>query len=175
MEPSFALSVESLSRTPDVLESTVLHRPEEWLDLRHASDVLSPREVVGHLAQGEIEDWIPRARIILEAGESQTFTPFDRYKFQEKSHATPIEELLAEFRRLRAANVDALMAMNLTEDDLDRRGVHPAHGPVTLRNLVHTWAAHDLYHLGQVYKSFSVFYLDKIGAWQGSLNLPHFN
>jgi hypothetical protein len=46
---------------------------------------------------------------------------------------------------------------------------------VTLRELIHTWAAHDLYHLGQIYKSFSMNFVEKIGAWQASLNLPHFN
>jgi hypothetical protein len=40
--------------------------------------------------------------------------------------------------------------LNLTPEDLRRRGRHPALGGVTLSQLLATWAAHDLTHLHQI-------------------------
>ena len=168
-------SVASLRRTPDNLDAIVRGRPESWLDSRHADDVLSPREVVGHFVQGEREDWIPRLEIILEHGESRAFTPFEVYAAQKESHKVPIDEMLTQFRTLRIQNLSRLTELDLTDEQLDLRGTHPALGAVTLAELMHTWAAHDLYHLGQIFKSFSVNFVGKIGAWQETLNLPQFN
>jgi uncharacterized damage-inducible protein DinB len=175
MDPAIAASVESLRLTPDVLEAALKNRPDDWLDAKHGEDTLSPRETVGHLVQGEIEDWMPRAKMILDVGESQPFTPFDPYAYLDYSRTTPMHVMLGRFRQLRAENVKALLALGLSEETLEKRGTHPRHGSVTLRELVHTWAAHDLYHLGQIYRAFATPYKDRIGPWQASLNIPDFN
>lgn len=175
MNPRILDPVASLRRTPDNLDAALRGRPESWLDSRHVDDVLSPREVVGHFIQGEKEDWIPRIEIVLEYGESRAFTPFEVYAAQAESHHVSVEEMLTQFRTLRIKNLAKLTELDLNDDQLDTRGTHPAHGAVTLEELIHTWAAHDLYHLGQIFKSFSMNFVGKIGVWQETLNLPHFN
>ena len=167
--------VASLRRTPDSLDAIIRGRPDAWLDSRHAADTLSPREALGHMVSGEKEDWIPRIERILEHGESVPFSPFDPYASKGQAQETPVEELLIAFRMLRTRNIERLTELNLTDEMLDKRGTHPVHGSVTMEQLICTWAAHDIYHLGQMHKDFAVNLVERIGPWQAMLNLPHFN
>ena len=50
--------------------------------------------------------------------------------------------------------------------DLDRRGVHPTFGEVTLGQLLATWVAHDLNHLGQIVKAMAKQYAHAVGPWR---------
>jgi hypothetical protein len=45
-------------------------------------------------------------------------------------------------------------------------GEHPELGPVTLRNLLATWVAHDLNHLGQIARVMAKQYRDAVGPWR---------
>ena len=54
---------------------------------------------------------------------------------------------------------------------LDRRGRHPDLGEVTLRQLVATWAVHDLDHLSQVYASLAASHDEAVGPWKASLGI----
>jgi hypothetical protein len=45
---------------------------------------------------------------------------------------------------VRAKNVATLWRWKLTDAQLALEGEHPAFGPVTLRQLLATWVAHDL-------------------------------
>ncbi|HLG16823.1 MAG TPA: hypothetical protein VJH03_20320 [Blastocatellia bacterium] len=71
-------AVEILSRTPATLTGLVGGLPADWVINDEGPDTWSPFDVVGHLIHGEETDRIPRARIILEHGESCAFDPFDR-------------------------------------------------------------------------------------------------
>ena len=53
--------------------------------------------------------------------------------------------------------------MRLADADLDRTGQHPAFGPVTLRQLLSTWVAHDLDHIVQVARVMARQYSDSVG------------
>ena len=92
----------------------------------------------------------------------------------DQTRAT-IDEMVEEFNALRKQTIEKLKAVNPTDEMLDSKGTHPVHGAVTLEQLIHTWAAHDIYHFGQIFKSFSMNFAGKVGPWQATLNLPHFN
>ena len=77
----------------------------------------------------------------------------------------PLEQRLDEFARLRGENLAELRALNLQPDDLERRGLHPALGPVTLGNLLATWAGHDLTHVHQLSRVMAYQYRDAVGPW----------
>ena len=112
-----------------------------------------------------------RARIILEYGETRAFKPFNREAMFEKSKSKSINELLDTFARLRADSLQQLDEMNLTPELLEKRGLHPELGPVTLSQLLATWVVHDLSHIGQIVRVMSKQYGDAVGPWKAYLPL----
>lgn len=170
MEPNLPEIVAVLARTPDTVRALLEDLPEAWLDTREGEGTFSPRDVVGHLIHGELTDWIPRARRILEHGESRAFEPFDRHGYQPPPGAS-ISDLLGEFAALRARSLASLREFNLTSDQLALKGTHPAFGPVTLGQLLATWAVHDLNHIDQIARVMSKRYDRAVGPWKEYLGI----
>src|SRR5204863_9490064 len=130
-----------------------------------------PFDVLGHLIHGERTDWIPRIRIILRAGESETFEPFDRFAQFEASKGKSLEELLNTFAESRSHNIEALNKMNITAEDLVRRGKHPELGTVRLEELIATWVVHDLDHVAQITRTMAKQYKEAVGPWEAYLSV----
>jgi len=164
-------AIAHLRRTPSVLEHLLGSMPDAWTRANYGPQTFSPFDVVGHLIHGERTDWMPRLRMILEHGEAQPFEPFDRYAHYEASRGQSMTDLLQTFASLRAENLTALQSLQLTENDLQRRGTHPALGAVTLAQLLATWTAHDLHHIAQVCKAMSYQYRDAVGPWREYLGI----
>ncbi len=165
MEFSLDLSIDVLRRSPATLEALLKGVDEAWARGTEGPDTFSPFDVVGHLIDGEETDWIPRARIILAQGPDRRFTPYDRFRHRTRDAGRTLESLLAEFAKLRAANLDLLRSWQLTGEKLDLQGEHPALGPVTLRQLLATWVAHDLEHLAQIARVMAKQYRSEVGPW----------
>ncbi|MGE5178302.1 MAG: DinB family protein [Bacteroidota bacterium] len=164
-------SLPILERTPAALRALLAGLPEEWVRATDGPGTWSAFDVVGHLIHGEKGDWISRARHILEKGDSEPFQPFDREAMFEESRGKTMDALLEEFASLRAGNVAALRALALTPEDLDRRGLHPALGTVTLRQHLATWVAHDMGHLRQIAQTLGRQYRDAVGPWRVYLSM----
>jgi hypothetical protein len=162
-----------LSHTPATLNALLRGLPENWTIANEGENTWSPYEVVGHLIHGERTDWMPRARRILESGESRPFDPFDRWAQEQESQGKSLSQLLDEFAHLRSENLIALRALNLKREDLARRGCHPALGIVTLSELLATWAAHDLTHLHQISRTMAHQYREAVGPWSAYLGVLH--
>lgn len=160
-----------LSRTPAALDALLRGLPERWTHRDEGKDTWTVFDIVGHLIHGEKTDWIPRTRRILESGDTKPFEPFDRLGHVRESEGKSLGELLDEFARLRAENLDQLRDLQLREEDLDRRGLHPALGNVTLSQLLATWAAHDLSHLHQVSRVMAHQYRELAGPWTAYLGV----
>ena len=126
MEQNLQQTISLLRRTPAALDALLRDLPETWTLRDEGEDTWSAFDVVGHLIHGERTDWMPRAKMILRFGESQTFEPFDRLAQKRESQGKSLEQLLDEFGRLRSENLDELRALNLQQEDLERRGRHPA-------------------------------------------------
>ena len=171
MNFELAQATEVLRRTPITLNSLLRDLPEPWLVENEGPDTWSPYDVIGHLIHGEQTDWIPRAKIIVEHGETRAFEPFDRVAMFEESKGKSIVELLDTFAQLRAANLRELQSMNLTSELLDKRGRHPELGVVTLRQLLSTWVIHDLGHIRQVVRVMSKQYREAVGPWKVYLSI----
>ena len=155
-----------LERTPKTLDAWLRGLPDGWTKNNEGGETWSPYDVVGHLIIGERTDWIPRARRILEQGESVPFDKFDRYAHFEEgfrsSEGKSLDTLLDEFAKARAESLRQLRALKL---DLDKKGRHPELGPVTLRNLLATWVAHDMTHLSQICRVMAHQYREEVGPW----------
>ena len=169
--PDFDLAagVAVLERTPGTLRAMLAGLPSSWLDATEGPDTWSPYVIVGHLIHGERTDWIPRARIILDQGENRRFTPYDRFAQFRESQGKSFADLLEEFARVRAENLAMLAAWRLTEAQLALEGEHPQFGPVTLRQLLATWVAHDLGHVAQAARVMAKQYREAVGPWRAYL------
>jgi hypothetical protein len=164
-----------LARTPSVLDALLRDLPDLWTRGREGEDSWSPFDVVAHLIHAEEENWMPRARIILEFGESRPFPPFDREGNFREFRGKTIDELLDEFARVRAESLQELNILNLLPADLEKRGLHPALGEVTLSHLLATWAAHDLTHLHQISRVMALQYREAVGPWSKFLGVMQCN
>lgn len=160
-----------LSRTPIVIKSMLSDLPEEWIVANEGDKTWSAFDVLGHLIHGERTDWIPRIRIILQSGESETFEPFDRFAQFEASKGKGPEELLDRFAELRSESIRALSSMNITAEDLTRKGMHPELGVVTLEQLIATWVVHDLDHIAQITRTMAKQYREAVGPWKAYLSV----
>ena len=154
-----------LERTPVAFGALLRGLPDIWTQRNEGEDTWSAFDVMAHLIHGERTDWMVRARLILENGESHTFERFDRLGHIPESRGKSLEQLLDEFARLRRENLAALRALNLRPEDLTRRGRHPALGVVTLSELLATWAVHDLTHFHQVSRVMAHQYRAAVGPW----------
>ncbi len=162
-----------LARTPATLDAFLRNLPESWTRSNEGEKTWSAFDIVGHLIHGERTDWMPRARMILQFGESKPFEPFDRWAQERESQGKSLAQLLDEFTRLRAENLDQLRALNLGQKDLDRRGRHPALGAVTLSQLLAAWVVHDLTHLHQISRVMAHQYREAVGPWSKFLGVLH--
>ena len=164
-------AIEVLRTTPGVLDPLLRGRSAAWLDCRKAPDTFSPTQVLGHLIFGEMTDWIPRARHILEGRGATPFEPFDRWGHEPLIRGRAIGDLLDEFARLRGENLQTLESLALDDRKLEMIGTHPdpSLGRVTLRNLIATWAVHDLGHIAQIMRVMSNEYRDAVGPWRAYL------
>jgi hypothetical protein len=123
------------------------------------------------LIEGEETDWIPRARIILEQGETRPFDKFDRFAMFQKSKGKSLLELLAQFEQLRGESLRQLDEMKLTPELLQKQGTHPALGVVTLSQLLSAWVVHDLGHIRQIVRVMAKQYREAIGPWTEYLTI----
>ena len=162
-----------LRNTPAALNALLSGLPASWTHRNEGESTWTVYDVVGHLAYGETSDWPTRARIILQNGESRTFTPFDRLGQNRSSEGKTLPQLLDEFAHLRAQNLRELESLDLTPADLERRGRHPSFGPVTLSQLLAAWAVHDMTHLHQISRILAHQYRNAVGPWEKFLGVLH--
>lgn len=162
-------AIEVLERTPACLTAWLYGLPPRWSAHKEGEGSWSPFDVLGHLIHGETSDWMPRLRVILETGEAVPFEPFDRFAQEAATNGRSMDSLLEEFALERAASIEGLLQASLTEVDLERRGTHPEFGPVTIRQLLSTWVAHDLGHLAQIARAMASRYREEVGPWKAYL------
>ena len=170
MEFDLLQSYVILERTPAVLRSMLAGLPEVWTESTDGPETWSPFDVVGHLIDGERTDWIPRARLML-ATPGVTFEPFDRFAHLQSNSERTLTELLDTFAALRAENLQVLRGWHLTEAQLELEAEHPELGRVTMRQLLATWVAHDLGHVGQIVKTMARQYSEAVGPWKAYLKV----
>jgi len=158
-------SIEILEKTPSVLSLLLDGLSDSWINSNEGEDTWSPFDIVGHLIHGEKTDWIIRTKNILEHGETIKFKPFDRFAQFNDSKNKSMNDLLNRFASLRSQNLIALKNMNLSEEDFEKKGIHPAFGTVTLKQLLATWVVHDLNHIYQIVRTMASQYKEDTGPW----------
>ncbi|MEP6594285.1 MAG: DinB family protein [Acidobacteriota bacterium] len=170
MQPfQLTLASEILERTPGTFRALLDGLSPDWIEANEGPETFSPFDNLGHLIHGERADWVPRARLILEQGSNRRFEPFDRFAHYRESKGRTLPALLDEFAGLRTGSLRTLRGWRLTDRELALEGEHPALGPVTLRQLLATWVAHDLGHIAQTTRVMAKQYRDAVGPWRAYL------
>ena len=170
MQFSIDRTLELLSATPNVISGLLSGLSDEWIEGGTRVN-WGPAEIVGHLIHCDKADWIPRAKIILKHGESEPFEPLDRHA-QFLSAASPsLKELLSQFADIRRQKLEELRSLDLSDEHLDLNGTHPEFGRVTLRQLLATWAVHDLTHIRQISTVLATKYAGAVGPWREYLSI----
>lgn len=165
MKFSLENSYKILERTPLVLKSLLSNLSDDWVLNNEGAETFSPYDVIGHLIHGEKTDWATRTKLILEFGVSKPFVPWNRFAQFEESKWKELGQLLDEFEVIRTTNIVWLKSLNLLEADLDKKGMHPELGEITVRNLLATWVVHDLTHIAQVTRVMAKQYKEEMGPW----------
>jgi hypothetical protein len=128
-------------------------------------------DVVAHLILADLTDWAPRIHVILAQQGEGKLPPFDRFAFQSILEGRSAPQLLDEFARQRSSAIADLNALQLTDEQLALTGTHPEFGKVTLRQLLATWAVHDLGHIQQIVSTMANEYHDAVGPWRTYLGI----
>jgi len=158
-------SIEILERTPGVLNAMLRNISTDWTSKNEGEKTWSVYDIIGHLIHGEKTDWMPRTEIILSQKADKKFELFDRFAQFEESKEKSLQQLLDEFKILREKNIELLRSKNITEKDLEEKGIHPAFGEVTLSQLLSTWVVHDLNHIAQISRVMAKQYKIAVGPW----------
>ena len=157
-------TLEILERTPTVLHDLLSGLSDDWVMNNEGEDTWSPYDIIGHLNHGERTDWMPRLEIILHKDDKK-FIPYDRFAQVRESEGKNLQQLLTKFTEIRKNNIEKLKSENITEEDLDKTGIHPEFGDITLRQLLATWTIHDLTHIAQITRVMAKQYKEAIGPW----------
>lgn len=159
----------ALVQGPRIVEALVAAAPPGAVTWREAEGTWNIVEVLCHLADGETTDWMPRIDRILSGGGR--FVPFDREGGFTRYRGWSAEALVGEFGQLRRTNLEKLQALELSAPHLRLRGEHPELGPVTLEQLLATWATHDMAHIAQIARLLTRAFGRHVGPWRKYFSL----
>ncbi len=150
-----------LSVTPARWASLAQTIPAELLSLPPAPGEWSALECLQHLIDTEPVFQF-RIGAFLAGRDFPAFDP-DSQGSRPDARRNPAD-LAAEYDRLRADSLDALS--RLTPADLGRQALHQELGRVTLSEMIHEWAAHDLMHTVQAERALMQPFIRDCGPWQ---------
>lgn len=126
---------------------------EEW----------SALECLGHAADTEWAVFAARTLAILE-GEPQLRAYDPDAEGTKITSGTDPAELVARHAALRTRSLEVVGRVR--GEDLDRTSRHSELGEVTLRELLHEWAAHEIMHLVQAERAVMQAFIPGSGPWR---------
>jgi uncharacterized damage-inducible protein DinB len=150
-----------LTTTPGYWQSLSEKLPVELMSQPPASGQWSALECLQHLIDTE-RIFQFRLQCLLEGKD---FPAFDPNKQGTKLSTQPsAPELAAEFARLRSESLQALSRIQVNE--FGRKARHKELGIVTLGEMMHEWAGHDLNHTIQAERAIMQPFIRGCGPWQ---------
>jgi hypothetical protein len=162
MENLLASAHAILSTTAPRWDQLVRAVPADLLARPPAPGQWSALNCLQHLTDAERFVFPTRVRALLAGRDFEAFDP-DSQGTLAPGDPSP-DALAAQFAALRADSL-ALLA-TLTPADLSCRARHQELGPVTLGELVHEWAGHDLMHTVQAERALMQPFIQGCGPWQ---------
>jgi DinB superfamily len=150
-----------LSTTPERWERLTGTLPSELLWRQPAPGEWSAVDCLQHLVETEGGIFPARVRHFLRGEDLPNFNPDT--EGSQLGEIQPLE-LARTFSRLRGDSLHLLG--ELKEADLSRSARHEELGPVTLGQMLHEWAGHDLMHTVQAERALMQPFILGSGAWQ---------
>jgi uncharacterized damage-inducible protein DinB len=142
--------LECMRRTPDDLADAIRGRSDAELSRRPDEKNWSAEEIVCHLRDVERE-YIERFHLVLENDDPKIYMEADgneRWPVDLQYHRNDTADAASAFRRLRDEMTTLLSG--LTAGELQRGGIHPRRGRVTIDSWVAMLVVHDADHLDQL-------------------------
>ncbi len=142
-------------------ESLTRHLPANLLTCQPTPGEWSAVECLQHIVDTE-PVFRYRMQCLLEGKDFPGFDPDCQGTKSNVSQSAT--DLAAEFALLRAEGLRVLATVKPT--DLDRTARHQELGIVTMSQLLHEWAAHDLNHTIQAERALMQPFIAGCGPWQ---------
>ena len=162
MEKILPVALQILSGTPARWESLVGTTPTDLLNRQPTPKEWSAIECLKHMLDTEKFVFPVRLKAFL-AG--QNFPAFNPDAAENKaSGGLDAMAMIKDFKTLRIANLNLLSTVKT--DDLLRSAVHGQLGKVTLSEMVHEWAGHDLMHTVQAERAILQPFISGCGPWR---------
>ena len=140
-------SLDLLEATPTILRGLMAELDDADVRWKPAPDRFSVGEVLAHLSHSE--GYCYRARLDrFMAEENPEFEPDDAQFHLEMYRQADPEDSFDHFEEQRETNIEFLR--DLEPGAGSRRAMHKAAGPITLEQMLHEWAMHDLGHVRQI-------------------------
>jgi DinB superfamily len=138
--------VEQLEATPDILRGLMCELSDDDALWKPAADRFSVAEVLAHLSHSEGHCYRTRLDRFMSEG-LPTFEPDDAQMYLDLYRDADPEESFAHFEEQRETNVEFLRS--LPAGSAGRKAIHREKGEITLSQMLHEWAMHDLGHVRQ--------------------------
>lgn len=136
-----------LEATPAILRGLMAEIDHDDVRWKPAPDRFSIGEVLAHLSHSEGHCYRARLdRFMTE--ERPEFEPDDAQFHLERYRTADPEDSFDHFEEQRETNIEFLR--DLPPGSGARAALHKAVGPITLSEMLHEWALHDLGHVRQV-------------------------
>lgn len=136
-----------LEATPAILRGLMSEISDQDARWKPAPDRFSIAEVLAHLSQSEGHCYRARVDRFL-AEKMPELEPDDAHMHLELYKNGDPEEDFAHFEDQRETNIELLRG--LPADAGSRQAKHRAAGEITLSQMLHEWALHDLGHVRQI-------------------------
>jgi hypothetical protein len=139
-------AVSMLEKTPDLLETLLRDLPQELLQWKPAADRWSISEVLAHIVEIEQLYGQRTRRMVLD--DSPVLPPFLTAEGGGQLKRKQAHEHLERFLGLRRAFVFYLRS--IPSNAASRTGRHHELGTITISQMLHELANHDLGHIRQI-------------------------
>jgi len=155
--------LETLKQTPKILETLLTAAPRAAFDWKPNRKRWSISQVLAHLAHVEREGFRVRVEQFVK-GQALGVYDQNAQAAAGTYSGKSVRQSLARFKRERAKSLALLR--KLPRGALERRARHPELGRVSLRQMMHEWAFHDLGHIRQVAELYrSRVHFPAMGGW----------
>lgn len=137
-----------LEQAPIIIEKIVLSATDQDMGWKPAMDRWSISEVLAHLADVEVIGFRDRIRVMMEKNNPAIESYDQNAAYASGTYAGLGRENLKKFCHERDRSLSFLRYVS--PDVLGRKGQHSKIGPITIGELLHEWAFHDLGHIRQI-------------------------